>query len=87
MNKDRIFTLCVSLFTILGSWLINIHSVKETATTEVQRESFLKEVPVMNKLFEIHELSHWSVIAFIGNRVIREVRITTYLYPDKTFTG
>ena len=41
----------------------------------------------MNKLFEIHELSHWSVIAFIGNRVIREVRITTYLYPDKTFAG
>lgn len=86
--KERVFTVIVSIVTVLlSAWLsyvISRRTLSQTAVTESQRESFLKEIPVMNKVFEISEECEWGVFSFIEVQGIREARITTYLYPDNT---
>lgn len=86
--KDKLFTIVVSIVTVfLSAWLsliISRRTVSQTAVTESQRESFLKEIPVMNKVFEISEECEWGLFSFIEVQGIRETRILTYMNPDNT---
>lgn len=86
--KEKIFTTVVSIVTVFLSAVLSLiishRTVSQTAVAESQRESFLKEIPVMNKVFEISEECEWGLFSFIEVQGIREIRVLTYMYPDNT---
>ena len=88
MKGDRLFTVCVSILTVLlsstFSFFISNRSIKRSAISESQRESLLKDSPVLNKIFDISGECDIVLITFIEQINIREGLVTRYMNPDST---
>lgn len=88
MKGDRFFTVIVSILTVLlssaFSYFISNRSIKRSAISESQRESLLKDSPVLNKIFDISGECDIVLISFIEQINIREALVTRYMTPDST---
>lgn len=88
MRGDRLFTVIVSLLTVVLSsvlsYVISNRSITRSAISDSQREALQKDSPILNKVLDISGECELVVIAFIKQINIRDGLITHYMAPDST---
>lgn len=91
MSKEKTSQIFLSFATVLLSaglsWIISNRTINRTAVSESQRESFLKEIPVMNKVFDISGEMSMILFPFIKMVNYRNALVTTYMSTTGVFLG